>query len=83
MTLDMIWLLIIILLFIVEISTTELKSIWFVLSASIAYFLSKGQIEFYIQVLVFLIGGIILLSVFRNMTKKLLKKYKINYIKKK
>lgn len=83
MTLDMIWILIIILLIVVEISTMEVKSFWFVLSAIISYFLSKGETEFYIQVLIFLLGGIFLMSLLRNITIKYLKELKEKMIKKK
>ncbi len=83
MTLDMIWLLIMILLVVVEISTMELKSFWFVLSASVAYFLSKGETEFYIQVLIFLLGGILLLSTLRNLGLRYLKVLKDKFIKSK
>lgn len=81
MTLDMIWLLIIILLCIIEMSTMEVKSVWFMLSAIISYFLSKGETEFYIQVIVFLVTGVLLLSLFRGITLKKIEKLKKKYKK--
>lgn len=73
MELWMIWLIIIFCLTILEISTIGLVSVWFICSAIISLVLSFFISSFYIQFLVFVLLGIILLITTRPLVTKLLK----------
>lgn len=68
------WLILIIVLTIIEISTTSLVSIWFVISAILALITSFFTDSILIQFAIFVIGGIILLILTRNFVKKITKK---------
>lgn len=75
-----IWLGIIILLTLIEISTTNLVTIWFIASALVSLILSIFVDNYFIQFLVFVILGIILLITTREYLVKLIgdKKEKTN-----
>ena len=72
------WLLLIIFLVIVEISTVNLTTIWFVASALISLILSFLGVSFLIQFGIFVILGIILLITTRPI---LLKFFKVDNVK--
>ena len=65
------WLIIVILLTIIEVSTVNLVSVWFIVSALISLLLSFFIDSFFIEFLVFVVLGIILLII----TKPILNKY--------
>lgn len=69
------WLILIIILTIIEVSTVSLVSIWFVMSAILALITSFITDNLVIQFGVFVIGGVILLILTRNFVKKLLSKH--------
>lgn len=71
MDLWIIWLIIIFILIIAEVSTINLVSIWFIASGIVSLILSFIIDNFYIQFAVFVVLGIILLLT----TRKLLEKY--------
>ena len=71
-----IWLIIIILLVFVEVMTINLTTIWFVVSGLVALLLSFFVDNFFIQFLVFTIGGILLLITTRPILEKLIKEHK-------
>ena len=64
------WLVIVLLLAIIEFSTVNLVSIWFVASGFIAMLTSLLTDNFYLQFAVFVIGGIILLLLTKPIIKK-------------
>ncbi len=75
-----IWLSIVVLLSFIEIITINLTTIWFVASASVALVLSFFVDSIFIQSLVFVLGGLVLLVSTRKYLIKLLgaKSYKTN-----
>lgn len=80
-----VWLGIIILLTIIELLTTKLTTIWFVISGVVALLLSLVTKNFFIEFAVFIILGIVLLIVTKPYVDKFLidrenKKYKKNII---
>lgn len=82
---SIIWILIIILLLIIEIMTVDLYSIWYVLSGIISFIISyfKNSIStnFLVQLIICIIFGTILLSLFRKKTIAYLKSKNIIYNK--
>lgn len=66
------WLLIIIMLTVIEISTINLTTIWFVISGLVVLFLTFITNDFLIQFGVFVLGGIFLLLTTRRFLIKLL-----------
>lgn len=72
-----VWLLIIVILTILELSTTNLTTIWFVASAIIALIISFFTDNYIIQFGVFVILGVILLVTTRPMLQNFLKHNKI------
>ena len=68
------WLILIVLLTIIEVATTSLVSIWFVISAIFALIASFFTNSLLIQFAIFVIGGVILLIFTRNFVKKITKK---------
>lgn len=70
------WLFIIIVLTIIEISTISLTTIWFVMSAIISLICSIFIKSFYIQFAIFVIVGILLLISTRKYLVKLMNKKK-------
>lgn len=73
MELWILWIIIILFLTILEISTVGLVSIWFIASAIVSLILSFFISSFYIQFFVFVLLGIILLITTRPILTKLLK----------
>lgn len=71
-----IWLAIVILLTIVEIMTTNLTTIWFVVSALVALFVSFIIKSFMMQFTIFVMLGIVLLITTRPILTRLLQKEK-------
>ena len=69
----LIWLAIIIILTIIELSTITLVSIWFVISALFALIVSFFTDSFLIQFAVFVLGGLLLLLSTRKLVKNVLK----------
>lgn len=67
-----IWLLIIIFLSVVEIITAQLVSIWFVLAAVVALFVSFFSNSVILQVLVFIVSTLIFLICTRPIVKKIM-----------
>ena len=65
------WLVVVIILAIVEMITVGLTCIWFVISGLFAMIVSLFTDNIYIQFTVFALGGVILLLLTRNITKKL------------
>lgn len=65
------WLILILILSFIEVSTINLVSIWFIISALISLILSLFNVPFIIQFAVFVILGVILMII----TKPLLQKY--------
>ena len=72
-----IWLIIIIILTILELSTVNLTTIWFVASAIIALIISFFTDNYVIQFGVFVILGVILLVTTRPLLQKALKQSKV------
>ncbi len=71
----LLWLIIVILLTIIEISTINLVSVWFIASGLVSLFLSFFIDSFYVEFAVFVILGIILMLITRPiLTKKMTKK---------
>lgn len=68
------WLIIIVFLTIIEISTVSLVSIWFVISGIFALIASFFTESLLIQFGIFVIGGVLLLIFTRDFVKKLLNK---------
>ena len=68
------WFAIVIILGLLEAFTTNLVSIWFVISGILAMFLSLVTDNIYIQIGLFVVGGILLMPV----SKVLYKKIKVN-----
>ena len=68
------WLIVIILLTILEITTVNLVSIWFVASAVVSLIISFFTENLFIQFSVFVLGGSVLLLLTRKMILKLLNK---------
>ncbi len=68
-----IWLGVVIALILIEVLTTNLVTIWFVASGIVALILSLFIDEYYIQFLVFVVLGIILLLTTREHLLKLMK----------
>lgn len=68
------WFVIVIILGLLEAFTTNLVSIWFVISGILAMFLSLVTDNIYIQIGLFVVGGILLMPV----SKVLYKKIKVN-----
>ena len=75
-----VWLGIIILLTIVELLTTELTTIWFVISGIVALLLTFILDNFFIQFLVFVILGVILLISLKSYVLTFLEEKKKNKI---
>lgn len=71
----LIWLIVIIFLAVIEIATINLVSVWFIASAIVCLFMSFFVESFYIQFIVFVVLGLILLVLTRPyLVKKLVKK---------
>lgn len=70
------WLIIILILSFIEVITTNLVTIWFVVSAGLALLVSLVIDSFYVQFLVFGIAGLIIMVLTRPILNKLLKKDK-------
>lgn len=68
------WLMIVILLAAVEVMTVNLTTIWFVVSGIVALLLSFVTDNFFIQLAVFVILGIILLITTKPLLSKILRK---------
>lgn len=77
MELWIIWLLIIFFLIILEVSTVNLVSIWFIASGIIALITSFVTDNFLIQFAIFVLLGVILLLTTRNLLQKYMKSEKI------
>jgi len=71
-----IWLGIVIALAFIEVLTTDLVTIWFVISGIVSLILSFFIGEFFIQFLVFVVLGIILLLTTKNSLEKIFNNYK-------
>ena len=69
----MIWLIIIFLLIIAEVSTINLVSIWFIASGIVSLIISIFYDNFYVQFAVFVILGIILLLTTRKFLERFIK----------
>ena len=69
----MIWLVIVFLLIIAEVSTINLVSIWFIASGIVSLIVSIFVDNFYIQFAIFVILGIILLLTTRKFLERLIK----------
>ncbi len=69
----MIWLVIIFLLIIAEVSTINLVSIWFIASGIVSLIISIFYDNFYVQFAVFVILGIILLLTTRSFLERFIK----------
>lgn len=69
-----IWLMIVILLAIVEVMTVNLTTIWFVMSGIVSLLLSFVIDNFFIQLAVFAVVGIILLITTRPLLSKFIRK---------
>ena len=67
------WLGIVILLVVIELATINLTTIWFVISGIITLILSLFIDNLFIQMLVFVLGGVILLLTTRKILLKYLK----------
>ena len=67
-----IWLLIAVILAIIEMSTINLVSIWYIISSIIAMLISLFTDNIIIQISVFVLGGTILLILTKNAVKKIL-----------
>ena len=67
------WLVIVIFLIIIEVATTDLLTIWFIVSGIATLILSLYVDSLVIQLTVFVIGGVILLLTTRPIMKKYLK----------
>lgn len=78
-----IWLGIIIVLTLLELSTKNIVTIWFVVSAIVSLILSIFIDSYFIQFLVFVILGTILLVTLRDYLVKLIKDKKIKWLVKK
>jgi len=66
-----VWLIIVITLGLLEVFTTNLVSIWFVLSGIVTMFVSKFTDNLYIQIVVFVVIGIILMPLSKKIYKKI------------
>ena len=71
-----VWLVTAIVLAIIEASTVNLVTIWFIASALVALLLAYLGVSTYIQIAVFVILGVVLLIFTRKPLEKLLKKTK-------
>ena len=69
-----IWLLLAVILGIIEISTTNLVSIWFVISSLLAMISSLFTDNILIQIAIFVLVGVLLMPI----SKKLYSKIKVN-----
>ena len=69
------WFAIVIILGLLEAFTTNLVSIWFVISGILAMFLSLVTDNIYIQIGLFVVGGILLMPVSKVLYKKIKVKY--------
>ena len=67
-----IWLLIAVILAIIEMSTINLVSIWYIISSIIAMLISLFTDNIIIQIYIFVLGGTILLILTKNAVKKIL-----------
>lgn len=65
------WLSIVIILGILEVSTTNLVSIWFVISGIITMIISLFTDNLYIQFIIFVLVGVILLPISKRLYKKI------------
>ena len=72
-----VWSLLAVVLGIIEISTTNLVSIWFVVSSLISMIVSKFTDNLYIQIVIFVVIGILLMP----LSKKIYSKIKSNNTK--
>ena len=72
-----IWLLLAVILGIIEISTTNLVSIWFVISGIISMIVSLFTDNLFIQITIFVVVGVLLMPI----SKKIYNKIKINDVK--
>ena len=72
------WLLLILILSFIEISTVNLVSIWFIVSAFVSLILSIFNVPFIIQFAVFVILGVILFIVTKPFLSKFSKSVKTN-----
>lgn len=73
-----IWFIIVIILGIIEVSTTNLVSIWFVISGLLAMISSMYTDNLYIQIGIFVILGIILMPFSKKIYSKIKKDTKTN-----
>lgn len=65
------WLIIVIILGLLEVFTTNLVSIWFVISGILAMFLSLIVDNLYLEVATFVVVGIMLMPISKKLYKKL------------
>ncbi len=65
------WLIIVIILGLLEVFTTNLVSIWFVISGILAMFLSLIADNLYLEVATFVVVGIMLMPISKKLYKKL------------
>ncbi len=73
MDLWIVWLILIFILIIAEVSTVNLVSIWFIASGIVSLIISLFYDNFFVQFAVFVILGIILLLTTRNILEKYIK----------
>lgn len=71
-----VWLAIIVILTVLEVSTTNLTTIWFVISGIISLIISFFTDNYIIQFGVFVVLGVILLATTRPLLQKILKQHK-------
>ena len=71
-----IWLGIVILLTLIEIATIDLTTIWFIISGIITLLIAQFIDDFFIQLLVFVVLGVVLLITTRPLLKKFIQKRK-------
>ena len=67
------WLILIIVLSFIEVSTVNLVSIWFIASAFVSLILSLFEIPFIIQFAVFVLLGVILMIITKPFLQKFIK----------
>ena len=74
-----VWLIITVVLAIIEMSTINLVSVWYIISSIFSMIISLATDNISIQITVFILGGTILLILTKDITKKILpKKTKTN-----
>ena len=72
------WAVLTILLVIVEIVTVQLVAVWFAAGSLAAFISSLFQIDFLVQIVIFIIISVILLAATRPVVKKILKGKKVH-----